>query len=49
MPDAGSVAVMEVDPAPTAVTSPELLTAETEGVDELHVTDVVKSCVVLSE
>jgi hypothetical protein len=46
-------AVIVVEPAATAVASPlepaELLTAATAAAEELQITDVVRSCVVLSE
>lgn len=46
-------AVIVVEPAATEVASPlepaELLTAATAAADELQLTDVVRSCVVLSE
>ena len=50
---APDVAEMVAEPADTAVTEPVepavLLTVATAALDELHVTEAVRSCVVLSE
>ena len=43
------VAVMVVEPALTAVASPEALIVAFAASDELHVTDAVMSCVLPSE